>query len=177
MNPGARCRADRPCPGGSESRNRLSESDARPVLFFCVPCGPPRQSKECSHEPAIRAPTCRFDGSGGSTAVRGAAAGGTDGGPSNWRARGQSARDAATTGRGSRREFDGEVQTPGTELAGLPDHAIARGGGNRALPNGTVPLCRLLPRGKTSTKGTSADGPKMAREYPHRRPRRDRKSV
>ena len=33
-NPGTRCRAARPCPGGSKSRNRLSETLARPVVFF-----------------------------------------------------------------------------------------------------------------------------------------------
>ncbi len=33
MNPEARCRAGRPCFGGSESRNRLSELRAWPVDF------------------------------------------------------------------------------------------------------------------------------------------------
>ena len=34
VNPEARCRADRPCLGGSESRNRLSELLVWPVLFW-----------------------------------------------------------------------------------------------------------------------------------------------
>src|SRR5256885_2181649 len=34
MNPGARCRAGRPCLEGSKSRNRLSDVLARPVLLF-----------------------------------------------------------------------------------------------------------------------------------------------
>ena len=35
MSPEARCHADRPCPEGSKSRNRLSALLAWPVSFFC----------------------------------------------------------------------------------------------------------------------------------------------
>src|SRR3989442_5338407 len=37
MNPGARCRADRPCLEGSESRNRLRDVLAWPVFFLVAP--------------------------------------------------------------------------------------------------------------------------------------------
>ena len=36
MNPEARCRPGRPCRAGSQSRNRLSEILAWPVLCSCV---------------------------------------------------------------------------------------------------------------------------------------------